>query len=44
MPAFKNHEPTNLGMIYSHGKHIQAHADASSQNKLQVATEVVSEY
>ncbi len=44
MPAFKNCEPTNLGMIYSHGKHIQACVDASSQNKPWVAMEVVSEY
>ncbi len=44
MPAFKNCEPTNLGMIYSHGKHIQARADASSQNKLRVVAEVVLEY
>ncbi len=44
MPAFKNHKPTNLGIIYSHSKHIQARADASSKNKLQVAMKVVSEY
>ncbi len=44
MHAFKNHEPTNLRMIYSHGKHVQVCVDASSQNKLRVAVEVVSEY